>query len=1004
MSVLEDLSEEERYLYSILQDPSGIDLHEFAVYDPQFEDGCFRAWPFQWNWWSDISPKQIDMCARSIGKSLSIRVRMFAFPFLHPGHEAVITAPELVHLEPITGLVERVFYETRLGREMLQPGKSGVTHRPFMVVFRNGSRIIGRIPQRDGKGVKGIHPLWLELDEAQDYPEPGWVELTETLKRGVEGAVYRAHGVTRGGRDRYFFKYTTDPESGWRVHRHIAPDRPNWTDEERQEKIKDYGGSKDDPDYRRNVFGEHGDATSPMFVLHRFMNCWASDTLVKVVNDNEEPYSARIADVAVGSFVVNAIGKGRVLRNTPSIHSKIVRLVVDGETLNCSLDHSILTQRGWIEAQDLVQGDYLVPYQTLHGMWKSDIRQREKVLFDLLSRRRSKKETCPGMSDMWRKSKGRSEQVLLDRLRWEVASNATAISGMPILSESIDRSRSTEILFNGMCVQCSNSKANDCTFLRDLCSGVEYSTRTVLLENVWREIRWSELSGIGYQQTHIDNLWNLWKSFLPGFQESEVLFDGLCREVSRTKYDKIDSNPMFSLWERIQTIKDYTSFLFQGMLVRRQKKETSSQSRPSYEKDRSRRSSFTAIPTMERPGGSRSRLGASVLDESSWGDRICYLVGDRYCQSQAKIGDRSGWTRTLRTQNSREGCESRRMASFSRVDSVEILQPGDPEFDRLSGGEDFVTCYDLTVSGHPSFCVGKNGVVVHNCVDDDTTSHYNAEEYFKVDIKGETVTKYNQDIATLLDFPSGHLNYASDQRAGVFWIGMDVGYLNHPSEILVFVEYRMTADEIAAAKKAKQAVPDDGKRMKLLSRIHLARVSHGDQVKAILWTIGFYHPRVFAMDRTGLGLPLFQDLQEKASDDPTVENALEIIKGYNFSSKILVDFDNTIKVDEFDDPIKKAGIERNVLEYASDRLRSLVDDRHLWLPWDRDLLAEYQGQTYTVARNAQDQYGRKVYNKGKFHALDASRMAALGHAQFKIEQFVATQEAEETVLDMFMGA
>jgi hypothetical protein len=251
--VLEDLSDDECALWAILQDPSGLDQAEFLWHDPDRPDGCFRAWAFQWSWYRCVDPLQIDQCARSVGKSLSIKVRGFAFPFLFPGQEMVVTAPELVHLEPIVGLIEQQFQATRLGREMLPRSRSAITHRPFQMNFNNGSRIIGRIPQRDGKGVKGIHPVWLELDEAQDYPHAGWVEFTETLKRGHEGAVWRAHGVTRGLRDDFFEHTQDNPDNDWTVHRFPAMYRPNWTDEERQEKIKKYG-SRDDPDYRRNVW------------------------------------------------------------------------------------------------------------------------------------------------------------------------------------------------------------------------------------------------------------------------------------------------------------------------------------------------------------------------------------------------------------------------------------------------------------------------------------------------------------------------------------------------------------------------------------------------------------------------------------------------------------------------------------------------------------------------------------------------------------------------------
>lgn len=272
MPVDEIPNEEESYLYAILQDQSGLDLAEFAWYEADLPDGCFRAWPFQWTWWRNTSPLQIDQCARSIGKTLGIQARAFVFPYRFPGQEMVVTAPELVHLEPITGLIERRFYDTRLGREIMPHGRSAVTHRPFQMNFLTGSRIIGRIPQLSGKGVKGVHPVSLELDEAQDYPDDGWTELIETLKRGTEGATWHAHGVTRGIRDK-FYEFTQEgPDNHWKIHRITAIHRPNWTAEEREEKIRMYG-SRDAPDYRRNVLGQHGDQTNPLFVLHRLMRC-----------------------------------------------------------------------------------------------------------------------------------------------------------------------------------------------------------------------------------------------------------------------------------------------------------------------------------------------------------------------------------------------------------------------------------------------------------------------------------------------------------------------------------------------------------------------------------------------------------------------------------------------------------------------------------------------------------------------------------------------------------
>lgn len=550
MAILEDLTEEEACLWALLSDPSGLDQAEFVWFNAEEKDGCFRAWPFQWRWWRNLAQNQIDQCARSVGKSLSIQVRTFAFPFLHPGQEMVITAPEGNHLDAITDNVETKFRNTRLGKEMLVQGRGGIKHRPFHMNFANGSRIMGRIPQRDGRGVKGIHPIWLELDEAQDYPDAGWTEIIETLKMGSKGAVWRAHGVTRGLRD-FFYKFT-QPDSGWHVHRMTAMHRPTWSAEERQQKIESYG-SRDHPDYRRNVLGLHGDATNPLFVLHRLMQC--------VDMDNE-----------------------------------------------------------------------------------------------------------------------------------------------------------------------SQLNKNDYTFLK---------------------------------------------------------------------------------------------------------------------------------------------------------------------------------------------------------------------------------------------------------------------------INNEMVLEYDDDILPLLDFPRSHLKHSN------FWIGMDVGYTNHPSEIVVFAETKERAKD--TEKGVKKPDMKRAPALKMVARIRLERISHKHQVAAILWLINFYKPHAFSMDKTGLGLPLFQDIQEQARVSKDYKIAVDVIKGYNFSSKILVDFDDSVEVDEYKgDIIKESGIERNVLEYSSDRLRAMVDDERIILPNHQDMIKEFQGQTWVFDKSTMDMYGRrKIYSKGSFHVLDACRMAVLGYAQFAIEE-LTKKDQWEPVKEVFL--
>jgi len=531
MPIYEVPSEEECYLYAILQDESGLDQAEFAYTDETSDDGVFRAWPFQWSWWRTATSHQIDQASRSCGKSLSIRFRAFAFPFIHPGEEMLITAPESVHLDAVTDNIETLFLNNTLAKAMIAEGRGGIKHRPFMINFAHGGRIIGRIPQRDGSGVKGTHPIWLEMDEASDYPEPGWTELYETLKQ-QEGskkdmARWRAHGVTRGIGGTFDEK--CKPDSGWTVHRLPAMYRPTWDDEERAAKIQQYG-HYDNVDYRRNILGLPGDQNSPIFVLYRLMEC----------------------------------------------------------------------------------------------------------------------------------------------------------------------------------------------------------------------------------------------------------------------------------------------------------------------------------------------------------------------------------------------------------------------------------------------------------VDVDHGSEYNADEYVLTEI--EEAELRSAAIEELMDVPASHI-----RKYKRFWIGMDVGWTQAPSAIVVFAE---------TANKKK------GTQLKLLARFILKQIATEDQVRAIMHLVDLYRPVAFAMDSTGAGFPLLQNVQEKVREHPELKRNLDRIKGYNFSEKIVADFDENVQIDE-DDPEgwKDAAIKRNVLEWSTDVLRGLVDSGKLLLPFDKDLLGEFQGQTWTYSKSAVDSYGRKrVYSAGAFHSLDAARMAALAFQQHAIEEFMSKND------------
>jgi hypothetical protein len=117
-----------------------------------------------------------------VGKTESEKIHAEIHP-LASYENMLITAPELIHLHPLTNTIEDHIRENRFLTEFLdlRGGQTGFTHRPFGVNFADGTKIVGRIPKLSGTGVKGQHQPFLIVEEGQDYPEKGWIEVNETV-------------------------------------------------------------------------------------------------------------------------------------------------------------------------------------------------------------------------------------------------------------------------------------------------------------------------------------------------------------------------------------------------------------------------------------------------------------------------------------------------------------------------------------------------------------------------------------------------------------------------------------------------------------------------------------------------------------------------------------------------------------------------------------------------------------------------------------------------------
>jgi hypothetical protein len=282
--------EDDFLLYALLCDP--ICCPELLVEDPKNYDygGQYRVYDYQYPLNRPTSNNYRGYaCARSTGKTESIKNKTMTHAFKRIGENLLLTAPELIHLLPLTDAIEDRIMNVRLLREFLDTrnGKTGFSHRPFGVDYLDATKVVGRIPRLTGTGVKGQHQADLIVDEAQDYPERGWVEVHETVmkdhtdREGNRDFNYEFYGVHSGSRESGFFKRID--KGAFDIITITALQRPGWDAEEKAAAKAAYGGTQN-PDYRRNIYGEPGAASSAFFVTARLFAC--------VDQDRESDYNA----------------------------------------------------------------------------------------------------------------------------------------------------------------------------------------------------------------------------------------------------------------------------------------------------------------------------------------------------------------------------------------------------------------------------------------------------------------------------------------------------------------------------------------------------------------------------------------------------------------------------------------------------------------------------------------------------------------------------------------
>jgi len=863
MSVTVTLEEEELYLAALLDDPSGLDLAEFCWLDEEADDGCFRAWDYQWAWWRNDDPYQIDQAGRSLGKSVGITMRAFAFPFKAPGQEMLVTAPELNHLRPLTDQIEHRLTTTRLTRELLPAVKGmGIARQPhFQVRFTNNARIITRLPNKDGKGVKGsmaagaivltrngLKPIEdvVPGDEVLTHMNR-WRRVLDNIRSDADVDLIDVAGggnrsLVMSWNHRMFGRRNRNPQRT----RRLSP--INWV-------------IADDPE-----LGDRWYFGSP--------TTFPSEPLPATpVADIEALLALAGAYVADGNQGVNRIALTDDVDEVP-------RLLALAEAVGCTAhayDKAVGSRARTVEIYGKAVANWLLEHFGQYAAGKrlpvwllgAEERYRKAFLYTYLA------------------GDGHWSPV---KRRWELSTASKPLAvGLRLLGQSLGYQGS---------LSWTDPKPNQVSPAPQRSWRVQLTDHghAQLLDGIlWTKVRAATESGRGV----------VYSMVVEG--DESYIADGLIshnQHPIHLEMDEAQDYPLAGWVELIETLKRGSK----GFTWR------------CHGVSRGVRDKFYEL-TQESSGWTVHRLTA--VHRPTWDD----------AERQAKIREYGG---------SRDN----------------------PDYKRNIFGEHG----DAT---NPLFVLARLMAIVRQ------DAEYNDDIYACRKISYELVANAGTPIQTFLDLPGSHLAGYSG-----YYGGMDVGFTADPSEILVFGEQVKTG------------------KLRLLTRIQLARVHAADQRRVITALFDFYGAKLrrFAMDKTGLGLPIWQDMLTEP-----ISGANDRVIGYNFSGLYPVEVeDRPLKPGE-----KPADlvIKKNIKDWSSDQLRHWVDQRVLELPFDRELLSEWQGQSYSVAPQAGNPYGRRSYSAGSYHTLDAGRMFAAAKGLEAIEAMLAKPVATEgPVLDVFVGA
>lgn len=895
MSAVRVLDEDDMYLAAILDDPSGIELAEFCWIDEEQDDGIFRCWEYQYAWYRCEDTYQIDWAGRSLGKSVGIQMRAFAFPFHFPGQEMLITAPELNHLRPVTDKVESMLRGTRLGQAMLQRTRGlGINHQPqFQVQFQNNARIISRLPNRDGRGVKGCI-------------EEGTLVLTERGQVPVEEVIPGDRVLTHLGRWRsvmatYRYEDADGVEVAGGGHRGLRMSESHrmFTRRNRSPRRK---RSLEPADWLLVAHSEEAE--------RHYMG---SPTEFPAA---ELPWSRFNADLAwvAGRYVADgflsfAKKRGKLTSGRMHIIVKPSKLdEIKARALRADLRPTSRLRENGTHDLELSDTDFCRFVEAHFGR----LADGKEIPTWLLG---APEDIRRGFLDGYLSGDGHYES---ERGRWTAGSASKKLAiGLRLLGQSLGYS---------------------CGF-----SWVDPKQTHVMDVRLkkppmrcWR-VTFTEKRGIAYVEDGV--AWQKIRKVTPTV--IPVVYDLQVDEDHSYVADGLISHNQHPLVIEMDEAQDYPDNGWLELIETMKAASPGAQWRV-HGVARGVRDRFYRYTNGEDPDIPFTVHRKMAMHRPSWSDQ----------ERRQKIAIYGGTS-----------------------DNVDYRR-------NIYG--------DHGDASNPVFVLARLMATVR-INESPWATEYNDSVYAPIKVSDELLRSTGSIEPFVSQIPGTHLH----EQYSSFWAGMDVGFTRDPSEILVFGAMRHPKEK-------------DQELMRLLLRFHMMRISAADQADAVKAIMEFYGDRLrsFAMDKTGNGLPLWQEMDPEAVGVSmhlrrTPQHLASKIRGYGFSQKIAVEFDDRPLKDK--ERPEDAVIHKNIVDFGTDELRKLVDLGRIELPYDRELLTEWQGQEIQYQRDEGSAAGLKSrkYGGGSFHTLDAAKLAIAAKSLESIEAALNMTKKQAPILARF---